>query len=61
MKKQFYTQNNIGTAKYTISYHDGESTYKDGSPFFGILLFSSKKKFESKIKELKNQGYKATN
>ena len=61
MQKQFYPQNTIGTAKYTISFHDGESTHKDGSPFFGILCFKNKQKFNAKIKELKNQGYKATN
>ena len=61
MEKQFYTQNNIGSVKYTISYHDGKSTHTDGSLFFGILLFNNKKKFEDKIKELKNKGYKATN
>lgn len=61
MKKQFYTQNNIGKAKYTISYYDGEATHNDGSPFFGIIIFSNKVKFNSAIKELKSEGYTQTN
>jgi hypothetical protein len=56
-KKTFYQQDNIGTAKYTISYHDGVDTHKDGSPFFGIKTFSNKEKLESFIKELKKKGY----
>ena len=43
MKKLFYTQDNIGKAKYTVSYTDG-STHKDGSPFYGFAIFKNKKK-----------------
>ena len=56
--KNFYTQNNIGRAKYTISYHNGVSTHSDGSPFYGIMIFSNKKKFNQRIKELLKDGYK---
>lgn len=55
--KTFYLMYNIGKAKYTINYHDGVKTHKDGSPFFGIYIFKNKVKFNSKIKELKADGY----
>ena len=56
-KKLMYLQYNIGKVKYAINYHNGVSTYKDGSPFYGIMIFSNKKKFETAQKELVNQGY----
>jgi hypothetical protein len=56
-KKTFYQQDNIGKAKYTISYHDGVDTHKDGSPFFGIKTFSNKEKLNVFIDELKKKGY----
>jgi len=59
--KTFYTQNNIGCAKYTISSHNGIDTHKDGSPFFGIHTFSNKKKFEAKQRELIASGYRYSN
>lgn len=55
--KQFYTMNNIGKAKYTISDHDGVQTHGDGSKFFGIKTFKNKRKFERKQKELIKEGY----
>jgi len=57
MTKQFRTQHNIGRAKYTISYQDGVSTHKDSSPYWGICIFSNKRKFEAKQKELIKDGY----
>jgi hypothetical protein len=57
MKKLFYTQMNIGKAKYTISSHDGIQTHKDGSPFYGIAIFSNKVKFNKYVGELLKQGY----
>ena len=57
MKKTFYVQNGIGKAKYCLSYHDGVSTHKDGSPFFALAIFKNKKKLNEKIKELRLNGY----
>lgn len=57
MKKLFYTQMNIGKAKYTISSHDGIQTHKDGSPFYGIAIFKNKVKRNAFISELTKQGY----
>ena len=56
MKKLFYTQDNIGKAKYTVSYTDG-STHKDGSPFYGFAIFKNKVKRNAFISELTKQGY----
>lgn len=57
MKKLFYTQDNIGKAKYTISYHDGIQTHNDGSPFYGIKTFTNKRKYDTAIRELLKDGY----
>lgn len=59
--KNFNTMYNIGKVKYIINYHDGISTHKDGSPFFGIHCESSKLRHLAKIKELVTQNYKQTN
>ena len=61
MEKQFYQQNNIGKAKYTISMYDGVQTHKDGSPFFGIAIFKNKKKLKAYIDTLLKEGYISTN
>lgn len=55
--KILYTQTTIGKAKYTISYHDGETFHQDGSPFFGLKIFSNKVKFEEKLKQMVKDGY----
>jgi hypothetical protein len=55
--KTFYTQDNIGRAKYTVSYHDGESKYKDGSKFFDMAIFKNKKKRDAFVLGLVSKGY----
>jgi len=57
MDKTFYIQNNVGKVKYLLNFHDGIQTHKDGSPFFGIYIFSNIKKLNNKIKELRSLGY----
>jgi len=52
---------NIGKVKYVINYHNGIDKHNDGSDFFGIYTFHNKRKFEAKIKALKNDGYIQTN
>jgi hypothetical protein len=59
--KKFNLMYNIGKVKYVINYHNGIDKHKDGSNFFGIYTFRNKKKFDAKIKELKNEGYIQTN
>jgi hypothetical protein len=57
MIKNYYTMDNVGSSKYSISDHDGVSTHKDGSPFYGMHLFKNKRKHNAKLKELKKAGY----
>ena len=57
MPKTFYTMDNIGKAKYTVSSHDGIETHNDGSPFYGIHTFSNKVKRNKHIKDLIKNGY----
>ena len=58
MEKNYYRQDNIGTAKYTINSYDGVSTHKDGSPFYDIHTFKNKDSMNKFIAFLKAQGYK---
>jgi hypothetical protein len=60
-EKTFDTMFNVGKAKYVINYHDGVSTYNDGSDFIGIVTFNNKKDYEKYRKYLLSQGYKETN
>jgi hypothetical protein len=55
--KTFYRQDNIGKAKYTINFHNGIDTHKDGSPFFAIAIFRNKIKLNLFIKKLIAEGY----
>ena len=55
--KTFYVTHNVGKVKYLLSYHDGITAHKDGSPFFGVRCFNNKKKLHSYIKILKSEGY----
>jgi len=56
-KKVYFTMDNLGSAKYSVSFYDGKKTHPDGSDFYGLHLFKNKKKYEAYIKELKSQGY----
>ncbi len=56
--KRYYIQQNIGRAKYVVNFHDGSKCHKDGSPFFDIKIFKSKRKLNEFERELKQQGYK---
>ena len=57
MDKRYYTMDGIGKCKYTVNWHDGVKTYKDGSPFFDIRIFSNKKKRNQFISQLISKGY----
>lgn len=48
---------NVGRAKYVVSFWDGVKTHKDGSPFFDISIFSSKRKLQAFVRGLEQQGY----
>ena len=45
---------NIGKVKYLVSYSNGTKKYKDGSEFWDIACFKSKKKMFNFIKKLNN-------
>jgi hypothetical protein len=49
---EYIIQNNIGKVKYLLSYCDGVKQHKDGSPFWDIVCFKSKKKLYNFISEL---------
>lgn len=55
--KTYYTQTNVGTARHTVSFHDGQKAHHDGSPFFDIRIFSNKRKRDSFCRELRKVGY----
>jgi len=57
-KKRFYQQDRVGSAKYTISYHDGKSKHKDGSDFYGIQILKNKKDLEKFRNDLLKKGYR---
>lgn len=55
--KQFNIKYNVGKLKYIINYHDGVKKHEDGSPFFDIGIFKSKKMMDNFAKQLTNEGY----
>jgi hypothetical protein len=56
-EKVFNIQYNIGKAKYVVNFHDGEQTYKDGSPFYDMRIFKNKKDLENFEQDLYRSGY----
>ena len=56
-KKRYYQQDRVGSAKYTISYHDGKKKHKDGSDFFDIKTFRNKKDLAKFVNTLSKSGY----
>ena len=54
---KYYITNGIGKAKYTVSHHNGIDTHKDGSPFYGVTIFTSKAKRSAFVKSLEENGY----
>lgn len=57
IEKTFYTQSNIGRAKYVVNYHNGEKKHNDGSPFFDVEIFSNKRTRDQFIRRLNADGY----
>ena len=56
-KKRYNQKNNVGKAKYVISYHDGKKKHKDGSDFFDIQIFRNKKDLAKFVNTLHKAGY----
>lgn len=57
--KLYKERNNIGSAKYVVSFHDGIKLHTDGSKFYDIRIFKNKIKKNTFIKELVKDGYTA--
>jgi hypothetical protein len=55
--KVYYEQPNVGKAKYTVNFHDGVKTHKDGSPFYDMRIFKNKTDLNNFIAKLKKEGY----
>ena len=55
--KKYYLMQNVGTAKYLVCYHNGESTHNDGSPFYDVAIFRNKVKLNEFIGDLLSKGY----
>jgi len=55
--KPFRINPQIGKTRHSVSYHDGTSTHKDGSPFFDLRIFKRRKDKEAFARDLKTQGY----
>lgn len=58
MGKQFYEQSNVGKCRYVVSYHDGAKSYGDGSPFYDISIFSTKREKDAFVRKLLAEGYR---
>ena len=54
--KRFYQQDNIGLAKYVISYHNGKK-HPDGSDFYDIKTFKNKADLNQFRQKLLTEGY----
>ena len=48
-------QQNIGKAKYVVNYSDGTKKHKDGSEFWDIAIFKSKKTKDDFVSKLTNK------
>lgn len=57
MTKSYYLMDKVGSAKYTVNFHDGVKTHEDKSPFYDIKLFKNKKKRDAFVKDLCETGY----
>lgn len=53
----YRVQHNIGRAKYVVSFHDGIKTHPDGSPFFDVEIFGSKRRCQKFVTSLLKAGY----
>lgn len=56
-KKTYNIAKNVGKAKYVVSYHNGKTKHRDGSPFFDLRIFKNKSDLSNFEKVLKSKGY----
>ena len=50
---------NVGKIKYLVNFHDGINKHKDGSEFFDMSIFKSKKELHKFIAYLKENNYQS--
>lgn len=55
--KLYHVQYCIGKAKYVVSYHDGFKKHSDGSDFFDVAIFKSRKAMHLFVMRLHDEGY----
>ena len=55
--KRYSVNPKIGKVKHSVSFYDGISTHKDGSKFYSLAIFKTKKALSRKIKGMESQGY----
>ena len=58
MIKKYYVQYDIGKAKYVVNHYNGVKTHSDGSAFYDIAIFKSKRAMHTFIDKLEAWGYK---
>lgn len=59
--KTYYYKHQIGKARHCVSFHNGVSTHKDGSPFFDMHICKNKRNLARFIKALEAEGYTERN
>jgi len=55
--KTYQINAQIGRARHSVSFHDGEKEHEDGSRFFDTRIFKNKTELNRFVSELKEQGY----
>ena len=50
--KTYQIQYGVGKVKYDVSFHDGQKTHSDGSPFFDVRIFKNKRKMDNFVSGL---------
>lgn len=56
--KRYHETENVGRARYVVTFYNGVKTHADGSPFGDIRIFSNAKRKARFVRELKAQGYR---
>jgi hypothetical protein len=55
--KTFKILHNIGRCRLLVSFHDGETFHRDGSPFFDVRIVRGQRALNKFLRLLQSQGY----
>lgn len=55
--RTFYIMHNVGRSRHVVNFHDGHKSHNDGSPFFDIAIFKSRKALSEFTNNLLSIGY----